>query len=70
MKKLTIAQQAGLEYLAEADKPAEERSINAGRHGSISTPRTNTLVKLAELGLAADDEYYGYQITDAGRAAL
>lgn len=65
--KLTSAQEAGLKYLAEDDKPSTERSTSAGDHGNVSTPRTNTLVKLADLGLATADTAGYYGITEAGR---
>lgn len=68
MKKLTEAQQAGLEYLGQADIPSDQRTLS---RRYISTPRTNTLVKLAELGLAEISPLDGrYLITDAGRAVL
>lgn len=65
MKKLSEAQRAGLEYLAQADLPSDQRTIS---NRYISTPRANTLAKLADLGLATYAD--GYKITNAGREAL
>jgi hypothetical protein len=66
MKKLSKAQQLGLKFLAKRD------ALTKGATAStevINVPQSNTLAKLAELGLAQRG-LAGWCITEEGKNAL